>query len=107
MPLGDFTNVYSPGEAMPTNRDVMTGEATLIREPGTGFSYSNTGYNLLEILIEDVTGQSFSEYIRTEILLPLGMESATFDINTAAPPSPPTGYNLSGKPVPVLSLIHI
>ncbi len=101
MPLGDFTNVYSPGEAMPTNRDVMTGEATLIREPGTGFSYSNTGYNLLEILIEDVTGQSFSEYIRTEILLPLGMESATFDINTAATPYPPTGYNLSGKPVPV------
>jgi len=55
----------------------------------------------LEILIEDVTGQSFSEYIRTEILLPLGMESATFDIDTAATPYPPTGYNLSGKPVPV------
>lgn len=101
MPLGDFTNVYAPGEAMPSNRDVMTGETVLMRKPGTGFSYSNTGYNLLEILIEDVTGQSFSEYIRTEILLPLGMESATFDIDTAATPYPPTGYNLSGKPVPV------
>lgn len=101
MPLGDFTNVYAPGEAMPSNRDVMIGEAVLMREPGTGFSYSNTGYNLLEILIEDVTGQSFSEYIRTEILLPLGMESATFDIDIAATSSPPTGYNLSGEPVPV------
>src|SRR5690554_3702965 len=46
MPLGDFTNIYSPGEAMPSNRDVMTGEAVLMREPGTRFSYSNTGYNL-------------------------------------------------------------
>ena len=101
MPLGDFTNIYSPGDAMPSNRDVMTGEAVLMREPGTGFSYSNTGYNLLEILIEDVTGQSFSEYIRTEVLLPLGMESATFDIDKAVTPYPPTGYNLSGEPVSV------
>lgn len=101
MPLGDFTNIYSPGKAMPSNRDVMTREAVLMREPGTGFSYSNTGYNLLEILIEDVTGQGFSEYIHTEILLPLGMESSFFDIDTAAKPYPPMGYNLRGKPVPV------
>ena len=101
MPLGDFTNIYSPGEVMPSNRDVMTGEAVLMREPGTGFSYSNTGYNLLEILIEDVTGQSFSEYMRMEVLLPLGMESSFFDIDTAAKPYPPTGYNLRGEPVPV------
>jgi CubicO group peptidase (beta-lactamase class C family) len=101
MPLGDFTNVYAPGETMPSNRDVMTREAVLTREAGSGFSYSNTGYNLLEILIEDVTGQGFSEYIHTEILLPLGMESATFDIDTATTPYPPTGYNLSGKPVSV------
>jgi CubicO group peptidase (beta-lactamase class C family) len=47
MPLGDFTNVYSPGETMPSNRDVMTREAVLTREAGTGFSYSNTGYNLI------------------------------------------------------------
>ena len=101
MPLGDFTNIYSPGEVMPSNRDVMTGEAVLMREPGTVFWYSNTGYNLLEILIEEVTGQSFSDYIRTEVLLPLGMESATFDIDKAVTPYPPTGYNLKGEPVPV------
>ncbi|MDD3654626.1 MAG: serine hydrolase [Desulfotomaculaceae bacterium] len=101
MPLGDFTNVYAPGEAMPSTRVVMTEEAVLTREPGTGFSYSNTGYNLLELLIEDVSGQNFSEYMRTEIFLPLCMESATFDIDTAATPYPPTGYNLSGESVPV------
>jgi CubicO group peptidase (beta-lactamase class C family) len=99
MPLGDFTNIYSPGEAMPSNRDVMSGEAVLMREPGTGFSYSNTGYNLLEILIEDVTGQGFSEYIRMEVVLPLGMKNTFFDIDTAANPYPPTGYNFRGEPV--------
>lgn len=101
MPLGDFTNIYAPGEAMPSNRVVMTEEAVLTREPGTGFSYSNVGFNLLELMIEDVTGQIFSEYIRTEILLPLGMESATFDIDTAATPYPPTAYNLREEAVQV------
>lgn len=101
MPLGDFNKIYAPGETMPSNRVVMTEEAVLMREPGTGFSYSNVGYNLLEILIEEVTGQSFSEYIRAEILLPLGMESATFEIDKTMKPYPPTGYSLSEKPVPV------
>ncbi|MGI6662367.1 MAG: serine hydrolase domain-containing protein [Bacillota bacterium] len=76
MPLGDFNNIYAPGEAMPSSRDVMTREAVPTREAGAGFTYSNVGYNILEILIEDVTGQSFSEYLRSEVFLPLGMESA-------------------------------
>jgi CubicO group peptidase (beta-lactamase class C family) len=101
MPLGDFNLIYAAGEAMPSNREVTAREAVPICEAGSGFSYSNVGYNLLEILIEDVTGQSFSEYLRSEVFLPLGMESATFEIDTSATPYPPTGYDLSGKPVPV------
>ncbi|HHT49590.1 MAG TPA: beta-lactamase family protein [Firmicutes bacterium] len=101
MPLGDFTQIYAPGAAMPSNRAVMTKEAVPTREAGKVFSYSNVGYNLLEILIEDVTGQSFSEYLHKAVFLPLGMESATFAIDTAVTPYPPTGYNLSGKSVPV------
>jgi CubicO group peptidase (beta-lactamase class C family) len=101
LPLGDFTRVYSPGETMPSNRDVTFEEAVPVYKAGTRFSYSNTGYNLLEIVIEDITGQSFSEYIRTEIFLPLGMESATFEIDRKASLFLPTGYNLGGEPVPV------
>lgn len=101
MPLGDFSNIYAPDEAIPSNRNVTAREAVPVCEAGSGFSYSNVGYNILEILIEDVTGQSYSEYLRSEVFLPLGMESAAFEINTATTPYPPTGYNLSGKPVPV------
>lgn len=101
MPLGDFTNVFAPGEDMPSNREVMTSEAVLIREPGTGFSYSNTGYNLLELMIEEVTGRSFPDYMLNEILLPLGLETATFNIDTTIVPYPPTGYDLKEKTVPV------
>ena len=101
MPLGGFSHVYAPGEEMPSNRDVMTKEAMPIREAAVRFSYSNVGYNILEILIEDVTGQSYSEYLRSEVLLPLGMEIATFEVDAATKPYPPTGYNLGGEAVPV------
>lgn len=101
MPLGDFSSIYSPGEAMPSLREKLTREAVLMREPGMKFSYSNTGYNLLELLIEEVTGRDFSEYMRSEVLFPLGMKNASFAVDNAMTPYPPMGYNLGGKPVPV------
>lgn len=101
MPLGDILSVYAPGEEMPSLREKLTQEAVLTREPGTGFSYSNTGYNLLELLIEEVTGRDFSAYMRAEVLLPLGMEGASFALDGAMTPYPPTGYDLGGRPVPV------
>ncbi|WP_242965473.1 serine hydrolase domain-containing protein [Dehalobacterium formicoaceticum] len=101
LPLGDFTDTYAPGEEMPSLREKLTQEAILLREPGAGFSYSNVGYNLLELLIEEVTGQSFAEYMRSEVLLPLGMERAAFAVDETMAQYPPTGYTLDGKPVPV------
>ena len=38
MPLGDFTQIYAPGAAMPSNRAVMTKEAVSTREAGKAFS---------------------------------------------------------------------
>jgi hypothetical protein len=73
----------------------------LVREPGSAFSYSNTGYNLLELLIEEVTGQAFGDYMRREILHPLGMNRSTFIWDEGFDPAVPVGYDLRGKPVPV------
>jgi hypothetical protein len=99
--LGDVFTIYSPHEEMPSLREKLTKEAVLVRNPGSAFSYSNTGYNLLELLIEEVTGQDFDEYMRQEILNPLGMNNSTFSWNERFDPKPPVGYDLSGKPVPV------
>ncbi|HHT68172.1 MAG TPA: beta-lactamase family protein [Firmicutes bacterium] len=101
MPLGDFTDVYSPGEEMPSLRSKLTEEAVLLRKPGVGFSYSNVGYHLLELLIEEVTGRDFVDYMYSEVFLPLDMTTATFEPDSSMMPYPPTGYDLRGKPVPV------
>ncbi|MBE0688015.1 MAG: beta-lactamase family protein [Anaerolineaceae bacterium] len=101
MPIGDFYNFYSPEEIIPSLEESLFTEAKLIQEPGKSFSYSNTGYNLLELLIEEVTGQDFADYMDQEILQPLGMQHSSFEWSPQWNPPVPTGYDLSGNPIPV------
>lgn len=48
---------------------------TLLFEPGTRFEYSNIGFVLLGVIIEDVTGQNYFDYMKDNIYLPLGMNN--------------------------------
>ncbi|MEQ8359266.1 MAG: serine hydrolase domain-containing protein [Cytophagales bacterium] len=43
-------------------------------EPGEKYSYSNTGYNLLTMVVVNVTGKPFEEFLQTEIFDPLEMK---------------------------------
>jgi CubicO group peptidase (beta-lactamase class C family) len=45
-------------------------------EPGTRYSYSNTGMFLLGVVIESVTGQSYFDYISKNIYEPAGMKNS-------------------------------
>jgi CubicO group peptidase (beta-lactamase class C family) len=46
--------------------------------PGTTFHYSNTGYSLLAILIEKVSGVAYTEYLKQTFFEPLGMNHTGF-----------------------------
>jgi CubicO group peptidase (beta-lactamase class C family) len=43
--------------------------------PGSTFRYSNSGYALLALVIEKVSGISFARFLRDNIFLPLGMSN--------------------------------
>ncbi|WP_395373886.1 serine hydrolase [Marinicella sp. W31] len=47
--------------------------------PGTQFKYSNSGYNLLVKIIENVSGLSFVEWTEKNIFVPLKMDSTFFN----------------------------
>ena len=47
-------------------------------EPGSAFSYSNAGYELLGLLLSRVTGTTFEDAVRQQVLTPLGMRDSTF-----------------------------
>ena len=42
-------------------------------EPGTQYSYSNSNYHLLALIIEKASGQSFGDFLTENIFKPLGM----------------------------------
>lgn len=50
----------------------------LLFAPGTDRSYSNIGYSLLAAIIEQVSGVSYDEYVRDNILNPLGLRDTGF-----------------------------
>jgi len=44
-------------------------------DPGTNYAYSNFGYCLLGRVIEKVSGQAYEDYVRAEVLAPLGISN--------------------------------
>ncbi|MEQ8936204.1 MAG: serine hydrolase domain-containing protein, partial [Amphiplicatus sp.] len=54
----------------------MSGEP-LDFEPGTNFSYSNTGYYLLSLVIEATSGASYADFMQKRIFAPAGMKQTT------------------------------
>ena len=85
---GRFFGVYSPGPVK------------IIREPGAGWKYSGGGYTVLQLMIQDVSGMPFDEYMEEHVLTALGMESSTFDPDRVVPGNLASGYNAGGKVLP-------
>lgn len=46
--------------------------------PGSRWQYSNVGYNVIQLLLEDTLGKPFAEIARETVLGPLGLSSSTF-----------------------------
>lgn len=94
--LGNFAARYPPDTARPELGDHLHQDFSLITLPGQHFSYSDTGFNLLELVMQACTREDFSAFMTREVLEPLGMTTASFDW-TGAPM--PVGYDLNDNPV--------
>lgn len=57
----------------------------LLFEPGKRFAYSNLAFEVLGDLIAKVSGQSFADYVKEHILLPLGMNDSSILIRDVDP----------------------
>lgn len=47
--------------------------------PGIGYEYSNTGFAILAHILQQITGESYEQYVTAHILLPLGMTHTYFE----------------------------
>jgi CubicO group peptidase (beta-lactamase class C family) len=73
--------------------DIVGRQRSLNFAPGTEFSYSNTGYALLALLVERVSGRPLRDFAAERIFLPLGLTSTRFqDDVTSLVPGRAWGY---------------
>jgi CubicO group peptidase (beta-lactamase class C family) len=70
----------------------------LLEAPGRGWLYSGGGYSLLQLLVEELTGRPFADYMRAELLEPLGMTATSFQWSRTAQTARP--YDAAGRPAP-------
>ena len=61
---------------------------------GTKYRYNNTGYVLLGMVLEKVTGKSYADYMRDNFFTPLGMRSATYCPSRPTSDTHAAGYDL-------------
>ncbi|MEV0648698.1 serine hydrolase domain-containing protein [Phytomonospora sp. NPDC050363] len=92
---------YAEGEELPTLVEIVDGEGPAntgaVRVdgiPGTACRYSGGGYQILQLILEDIGGAPFAELAERLVLAPLGMETAGY-----APPTDVAVAHVGGKPV--------
>ncbi|HEX6648819.1 MAG TPA: serine hydrolase, partial [Pyrinomonadaceae bacterium] len=61
-------------------------------EPGSKFSYNNSGYFLLGAIIERVTGKTYEQALKENILDPAGMKNTGYDHHNTLIPKRASGY---------------
>ena len=73
----------------------------LVYEPGTNYFYSNFGYCILGRIIESVSGKTYENYVKTELLNPLGISQMRLGQNLYEnrAPNEVKYYDFSGAPL--------
>ncbi len=67
-------------------------DETMKFAPGTRFSYSNGGYILLGVVIEEVAGMPYRDFVRQEIFAPVGMTRSGYFAMNKLPEDTAFGY---------------
>lgn len=82
--------------------DLLARRDTLYFEPGTHYRYSNSGYCLLALVAEHVSGTRFAQLLHDRIFAPLGMHrTVAHEDGVDSVPNRAYGYTLdSGRIVP-------
>lgn len=85
---------FAPGAPVQSLEDSLTraadaspgadGAVRVGAEPGGGFEYSGGGYTLLQLIVEEVSGKSFNDYMTQTVFLPLGMTRSTYVLEDPA-----------------------
>ena len=92
---------YSGDDDKPMSREDFINfinKTPLKYEPGEKFFYSNVGYSLLGILVEEISGQPYEEYLKENIFIPAGMHQTGYNLPAWDITKFAIGYRRDGSP---------
>ncbi len=75
----DYYDTFDTSAGMPTNADMPAVLAAMdgpVSAPGEMYAYSNPAYEMLPLVVEKVSGQSFSEFMKRSVFGPAGMDDS-------------------------------
>jgi CubicO group peptidase (beta-lactamase class C family) len=82
-------------------------EDSLLFQPGTEFSYSSYGYNLLGAVIEVASGRPYPEYMREVVLTPAGMTHTSPEHPDSIIPHRGRYYTRADSTGPILNALYV
>ncbi|OGT53632.1 MAG: hypothetical protein A3F17_01105 [Gammaproteobacteria bacterium RIFCSPHIGHO2_12_FULL_41_15] len=100
---------YLQGEPIPSLMDLLNGRSpaktpavSLVKAPGTEYTYSGVGYWVLQKIIEHRSEKNFADFLSTRLFVPLGLTQSTVEcpLNPARHDQVIPGFQSNGEPVP-------
>ena len=97
---------FEPGDELPTVEESLSGATNgpgavfVAHEPGSKWQYSGGGYTLAQLIVEEVTGRTFAEYMDAEVLGPLGMHDSSYPWDADVDRIAAQPYGSGGEPIP-------
>lgn len=92
----DFFENESRNPYTPTDFVKLFENMELDFEPGSEFSYSNSGYFVLGVILEQLTGKNYEQLLHENIFSPLGMNDSGYDNHKDILKNRATGYEKNG-----------
>jgi CubicO group peptidase (beta-lactamase class C family) len=98
---------WDPASPLPPIEDSLagktgTGQVQIVYQPGSEHRYSGANYAILELLLEEKSGQLFEDYMQSHIFRPLHMDHTRYGLPSADKDLLATAYDSLGKPLPIL-----
>ena len=93
-----------PGTAAMRLEDSLNGSPVrssavrLIGAPGAGYRYSGGGFTVAQLVVENVTGLTYAEFVGNEIFAPLDMAHAVY-VGLDDAPLPVHPHDYAGRPI--------